>query len=572
MNLSKTILGWALLAAVSMPVGALQRYALLIGISDYRAERKLEGPGNDVEALRQTLIERGGFRPEHITVLKNGRATRAAVTQALAHLVEVSAPGDHVFIYYSGHGISAQSSLPDRSLTRLLPACSGALVPADYADSDSERVKAEKLIIGRRDLFPSLERLDQSGRRVFVAFDTCYAGQTYRGGVSAAETGNAGGRPKFVRGVLNMAPKLQPGKMCSGSPYQHVFFLSASTEATTAKDVTEREIEAGYYRTVDGKPHGAMTDAMLSVLSGRQSYDYDHNGLQYSELVNGIQQILDQKHVQQTVSYTPRGVRYNPAVNERWVFEKKMTAAETAPHPLKIQPLRVKLNSSDPRLAQRIDQIPGLTVAADRDIDLSLVDRGGRRDLYDGNGALIKSFASGQTAALLKALRQQIVLLDGIGRRPGRAPINVWVELKDRPGNLAREGDLLHFVVRSGRAAQLLVLAVDPAGGVQLGYPDISDYPPVRCDLERDRACQLPELEVIGPEFGSEYLVAIAFTRPYPKLAGLVNRAKLKNRLSGADRMMQWDEPELQDLLVYLQDHPGRYRSATFTVLTEANQ
>lgn len=56
--------------------------ALLIGIDDYEAMPKLTAAVNDVTALRQVLIERYGFKPEHIRMLLNKEATRTNIENA----------------------------------------------------------------------------------------------------------------------------------------------------------------------------------------------------------------------------------------------------------------------------------------------------------------------------------------------------------------------------------------------------------------------------------------------------------------------------------------------------------
>ena len=78
--------------------------ALLIGIDDYEAMPKLEAAVNDVAALRQVLIERYGFKPDHIRTLLNKAATRGNIENALLRMSRLAAPTDSVLIYYAGHG------------------------------------------------------------------------------------------------------------------------------------------------------------------------------------------------------------------------------------------------------------------------------------------------------------------------------------------------------------------------------------------------------------------------------------------------------------------------------------
>jgi hypothetical protein len=78
----------------------------------------------------------------------------------MQRLVQISRPGDRVFIYYSGHGTSRRDEL----LSLPLPHASGALVPADFKWDSNQSIETQmsQLIVGRRDLRPILARLDQN--------------------------------------------------------------------------------------------------------------------------------------------------------------------------------------------------------------------------------------------------------------------------------------------------------------------------------------------------------------------------------------------------------------------------
>ncbi len=91
-------------AAGSVPIAG-DYWALIIGIDQYRHDvPKLETAVRDAQAVRDVLIERYGFRPERITTLLNGQATREAIEDAFYALGQKARPTDSVFIYYAGHG------------------------------------------------------------------------------------------------------------------------------------------------------------------------------------------------------------------------------------------------------------------------------------------------------------------------------------------------------------------------------------------------------------------------------------------------------------------------------------
>lgn len=82
------------------------KYALLIGINNYKVSnlKSLEGAHNDVELIRQVLIQRFEMDPAHITVLLDEDATHDAIKTQFEALAERLKPGDMVYIHYSGHG------------------------------------------------------------------------------------------------------------------------------------------------------------------------------------------------------------------------------------------------------------------------------------------------------------------------------------------------------------------------------------------------------------------------------------------------------------------------------------
>jgi len=92
---------------------AADKWALLIGVSDYiHGERMdLKGPTNDVLKMTELLLTKFGYQPESIHTLMDGEATKANITDEMkGWLARSSRPGDTVLIYYSGHG----SQIPDR--------------------------------------------------------------------------------------------------------------------------------------------------------------------------------------------------------------------------------------------------------------------------------------------------------------------------------------------------------------------------------------------------------------------------------------------------------------------------
>ena len=100
----------AVLSLPTAPADGSTRYALLVGISDYRWDngrdfKDLQGSINDLQAIRGILINRYQFLPQNIHLLKDNQATRDGVLTAFKKfLIQPSKPDDIVLFYFSGHG------------------------------------------------------------------------------------------------------------------------------------------------------------------------------------------------------------------------------------------------------------------------------------------------------------------------------------------------------------------------------------------------------------------------------------------------------------------------------------
>ena len=86
-----------------------KKYALLIGISDYSQDSipKLEGPPNDVQEIKEVLIQKMGFEESNITILSdNAKTTKKSIINAINYLASIATTIDIVLIYYSGHSFN----------------------------------------------------------------------------------------------------------------------------------------------------------------------------------------------------------------------------------------------------------------------------------------------------------------------------------------------------------------------------------------------------------------------------------------------------------------------------------
>lgn len=108
------LIGW--LSAGAQTPHTAQTYAVVVGISDYRALTLRTGDlrfaDEDARRVAAFLTSRAGgsVRPTQLRLLTNAQATKANIRQAL-RLFARAQPRDRILLYFSGHG-GANSFVP----------------------------------------------------------------------------------------------------------------------------------------------------------------------------------------------------------------------------------------------------------------------------------------------------------------------------------------------------------------------------------------------------------------------------------------------------------------------------
>jgi len=169
-----------------------ESFAVVIGIDEYAAWPKLRYAVNDARAIRDTLVEKYGFKPQNVTLLANKDATRdniiAALGTALADPRKVKRE-DRVFVFYAGHGA-----------TRRLPSGRdlGYIIPVDAAADNYQNQG-----ISMTQLQDIAEAIP--AKHVLFVMDSCYSGLALTrgrvdGGIYARELARRGARQMFTAG------------------------------------------------------------------------------------------------------------------------------------------------------------------------------------------------------------------------------------------------------------------------------------------------------------------------------------------------------------------------------------
>ena len=486
----------AWLACGAAPASAqVRKHALLIGVGDYVHADDLVGPPNNVRELERVLLRDWGFEREDVTTLLDGAATRTAILGAIDDLIRATRAGDYVFIFFSGHGTSfadQRTALAVSSLDR----GTGGLLPADFDSASADAF--DRLIVGRRDLRPLLERLER-GREVFVVFDACFSGDTAKTGRSFfGRTGRmyqpwVSSRSAPAFGDQTFGFREDDGLY----PYDNLLYLSASKEDEFAFDY--------------GDPYTALGGALLDGLAGAADTNNDAV-LTVRELSRYVERQVADRYAQ-----TPQlqGPPARPDLADRPVFgggARRRSNVRSAPGS-RATTLRVGLGDGAGALRDRLGGLDGVSLSTAA-FDVLVEADAGRRTftVRHGSGDTLSSRLDAGEVVRRVARQASVhrLLAEPI---PGQ-DFNVHVEVLERNGRgeLAPPADAVLSVggayemrYESEVDAYFLLLTADVHGVVRILVPWTD------ADLRPAREGRFP-LEASLPA-GAEFVKLFAFRR-----------------------------------------------------------
>lgn len=166
---------WMLLGLLVSGAACAANHALIMTIGDYQAGiPRLKGVVHDRESAR-SIARLLGVRDEDMLEYHNGQLTLEGMQRAFDELDRRVAPGDRVFIYYSGHGSRQRVSDPEARCAEALVTVNGnALVDAEMESR--------------------LKRLSGRAQKIIAMFDACHSG-----GATVRSAGGAAYAPKYWR-------------------------------------------------------------------------------------------------------------------------------------------------------------------------------------------------------------------------------------------------------------------------------------------------------------------------------------------------------------------------------------
>ncbi|MEK6748373.1 MAG: caspase family protein [Pseudomonadota bacterium] len=514
----------------SIPAYA-ERFALLVGVSDYPV-KPLNGPVNDVRAIQKVLVQRWAFKEKNIVSIVNREATRENILNTINKLYTQTHADDEVFIYLSGHGTSAE----DNNSIVTLPTTTGAYIPYDIAKANSPDEISRHLIIGNRDLQPLLSKFDHGNRRVFVAIDACYSGNTVRG---AFQKNALPTRAMGIKEILksrgfgdDIPASAKPWQAAASSgntattpyPYQNIYYLSAAGEHEPAQDIPPDLLKI--YPTLDGKPHGAFTDTLLRVLNKEIDSDSNQDGYtSYSELKQAVRNLMRIRGFDHTPQGLPTLAEDRANLAQRAVFgvgRESTAAVALAPRGngdigTGDGRLRLFVAPDLKSLQGELSTLSGLALTGQA-AEMRLEKQGNGAILVSSAGDLIAAFATLDTAAITTALRAQSKVHQWLNTEVS-AGFNLDFDMHGRGrGATAVAGESVGFSARTSEAAYLLIVDIDPYGLISVLYPySAAELAPVPAN----QALNLIDMSVVRAPYGTDHVFAYAFDHLTDELRAL---------------------------------------------------
>jgi peptidoglycan/xylan/chitin deacetylase (PgdA/CDA1 family)/tetratricopeptide (TPR) repeat protein len=150
-------------AADTSPALYHESWAVVVGIDNYAKWPKLHYAVNDANGIKEILLTKYHFKPDHVFTLLNEDATRERILSVLGDTL--SDPknvqrDDRVFVFFAGHGA-----------TRRLPSGRdlGYIVPVE---ADTQNFQGQSISMSNfQDISESIP-----AKHVFFVMDSCYSG------------------------------------------------------------------------------------------------------------------------------------------------------------------------------------------------------------------------------------------------------------------------------------------------------------------------------------------------------------------------------------------------------------
>jgi Caspase domain/Domain of unknown function (DUF4384) len=502
-----------LLCLLASSFASARNVALLVAVGQFRDPQlksyELRGPAIDIDSVQQTLIAQWGFAPADVLALRDQQATHERILAEISALEQRTSKGDTILIYFSGHGTSANAD--ENSFD--LPYATGAWVPYDL-DYSSLPAAQRSLVIGRRDLVPRLKRLDESGRWVVVVSDSCYSGQVVRSfGQSFSHTRFLPMNSRDL-GVAHVAKPISARPQPPPYPYQHVLLLSGASDSETGADIsTPQALQAA--PTLDGKYHGAFTDAFLRLLKGQLL----PGAFNYAQAREAMNSFLEHRNFAQhpqllpAIAEDPQDVGQNSFLGMNSVALPSVESSAAAPVPTPARNLlQVTLENVAPALRGKIAALAGVSIV-DAAGDLGVRQTGEQVQLMGPAGDPVLA-TTASDPNLLKRIGAQAWLMRALPVGGTKLGLRADTDPGSR-GNTYVQCESFVFEVKLQKPAFVMLLDLDANGYLTVLYPA---GPLERRMVPSGVATAIPGADpkdhiVVTPPFGTDLVTVMAFEK-----------------------------------------------------------
>jgi len=276
-----------------------KKKALFVGINYFGSSSELHGCINDVQNIQKFLFANYGFTQANSVTLTDDqqnpmfKPTKANILEGMRWLVQGATAGDSLFLHYSGHGGSVKDTDGDDA-----DGYDETIIPVDYESAG---------FILDDEMWLLLVRGLPQGVRLTAIFDSCHSGTvldlpyTYKvdGSLEIKMVDNRleAGKAFFSAGLNyfqgNKAGAFQKAKEGFSfliKPQESQASQEQIEKRKTAADVIQwggcKDAQTSADAKIDGKPTGAMSYALIQVLSKNKN-------ITHAELLKETRQILE---------------------------------------------------------------------------------------------------------------------------------------------------------------------------------------------------------------------------------------------------------------------------------------
>lgn len=166
-----------------------ESWAAIIGIDDYANWQKLQYAVHDALGVKDVLIQKYAFKPDHVFTLLDGQATRQNILSLLGDKLGGAQVQheDRVLIFFAGHGATRKLA-SGRELGYIIP------VDADLTDLEGSAISMTNF----QDISEAIP-----AKHVLFVMDSCYSGLAL----------TRGGMPQFSQNYLNEISRREARQM-----------------------------------------------------------------------------------------------------------------------------------------------------------------------------------------------------------------------------------------------------------------------------------------------------------------------------------------------------------------------